>query len=694
MKYPFEKQTDLKDCGVCCLLMLTRYYGGGVSKEYLRNITHTNKEGVSAYSLIEGAKVLGFSGYGAKGNLEAINNELLPCIAHVTIQKSYQHFVVIYRMDFKKRMIIIADPAKKEIQKMSFEEFKKISTEQFLFLKPQKKIMFVKKNQVLKNLLLEFLVKNKKKVLILLLLSFIITIFNILFSFQFKILMEYVISYQTVHNLLPIAFIFASIILIKEISNYYRSVFVNHINHQLDKMLFSNVYHHILSLPYLYYKNRTTGEIMTRMEDLSNIRNVISKLLITVFMDMILACFSFIVLFHLNKRLTLILVITILSIFLTMLVFRPLLEKRIIKSKEKAASLNSFLVETIGGIETIKNQNIQAFIEKNFLLKYCKYNKNSLSYNYLFILEQFLKNLIDQFGTFFIMTFGSYLVLQQELDISILITFITLMGYLLEPIKNIIDLDLSVKEAKVSFTRIHELYEVEEENIKLDHQKLNRKLQGKIESNHLKYSYNGRDFLLKNINLKINPGDKVLIYGKSGSGKSTIAKILSKQLELKQNMLFYDKKDICHYSLNCIRNEICYISQQETLFTDSIYENIVLDKQVEYNDFLNIANCCVIDEFVQTDILAYHKLLEENGFNLSGGQRQRIILARALLKDAQIYILDESLNEVDVKTERKILKQLFRLYKDKTFIVISHRFHNQDLFSKKYRIEKGVSYEE
>lgn len=694
MKYPFEKQTDLKDCGVCCLLMLTRYYGGGVSKEYLRNITNTNKEGVSAYSLIEGAKILGFSGYGAKGNLEAINNELLPCIAHVTIQKSYQHFVVIYRIDLKKRIIIIADPAKKEIQKMNFEEFKKISTEQFLFLKPQKKIMFVKKNQILKNLILEFLIKNKKKVLMLLLLSFIITIFNILFSFQFKILMEYVISYQTVHNLLPIAFIFASVILIKEISNYYRSVFVNHINHQLDKMLFSNVYHHILSLPYLYYKNRTTGEIMTRMEDLSNIRNVISKLLVTVFMDMILACFSFIVLFYLNKRLTLILMITILSIFFTMLVFRPLLEKRIVKSKEKAANLNSFLVETIGGVETIKNQNIQTFIEKNFLLKYCKYNKNSLSYNYLFILEQFLKNLIDQFGTFFIMIFGSYLVLQQELDISILITFITLMGYLLEPIKNIIDLDLSVKEAKISFTRIHELYEVEEENIKLDHQKLNRKLQGKIESNHLKYSYNGRDLLLKNINLKISPGDKVLIYGKSGSGKSTIAKILSKQLELKQNMLFYDKRDICHYSLNCIRKEICYISQQETLFTDSIYENIVLDKQVEYNDFLNIANCCVIDEFVQTDILAYHKLLEENGFNLSGGQRQRIILARALLKDAQIYILDESLNEVDVKTERRILKQMFHLYQDKTFIVISHRFHNQDLFSKKYRIEKGVSYEE
>lgn len=694
MKYPFEKQTDLKDCGVCCLSMLVRYYGGGVSKEYLREITNTTKEGVSAYSLLEGGKILGFSGYGARGKLESISKELLPCIAHVTIQKSYQHFIVIYKIDDKRNKVLIADPAGKEIQKISFKEFSKISTEQFLFLKPQKKIMFIEENHMLKNLIYHFLFEHKKRIFILLLLSFLITSFSILFSFLFKVLMEYVISYQTTYNLCVIALIFASIILIKEVSSYYRNIYSNHINHQLDKMLFLNVYHHILSLPYLYHKNRTTGEIITRMEDISNIRNVISKLFVTVFMDIVLAIFSFIVLMYFNKKLTIILLMMVLLIFGIMLIFRPLLEKRVLNSKEQASKLNSFLVETIGGIETIKNQNIQNFIEKNFLFKYCKYNQSSLSYNYVFILEQFLKNLIDQFGTFFIMIFGSYLVVKQEISISILITFITLIGYLLEPIKNMIDLDLSWKEARISFKRIHELYEIKEENIRLDQQNLNQKLLGKIESRHLKYSYNGIDFLLKDINLKICPGDRVLIYGNSGSGKSTIAKILSRQLEMKENTVFYDYRDSRHYSLNCIRKEICYVSQQETIFTDSIYQNIVLDRQVNYNDFLDIAHCCMIDEFVQTDILAYHKLLEENGFNLSGGQRQRIILARALLKDAQIYILDESLNEVDVKTERKILKQLFRMYSDKTFIVISHRFHNQDLFKKKYKIENGVSYEE
>lgn len=694
MRYPFERQIDLKDCGVCCLLMLIRYYGGGVSKEYLRNLTNTTKEGVTAYSLIEGAKVLGFSGYGATGDFKNIHKEHLPCIAHVTINKSYQHFVVIYKIDFKKKIILLADPSKRGLTKISFEDFEKVSTNQYLFLKPQKKIMYIKKNTVLKQLILNFINSYRNKLLFLFLLSIIVTVFNIIFSFLFKVLIEYVIEYQNLNNLILITLVFLSIILIKEFSKYYRNTLINFINHQLDKSLFINVYHHILSLPYLYYKNRTTGEIISRINDLSSIRNVISKLLVTVLLDIVLASITFFALFLINSKLTLILIISILIIVLIILLFRTTLEKKIKKSKESGAKLNSFMVETISGIETIKNQNIQNFIENNFLLKYCRYNKNSLSYNQIFILEQFLKDIIDQIGTFLIMIFGSYLVIKNEISISYLITFITLISYVLEPIKNIIDLDLSYKDAKISFERIHELYEVEEENIKLDHKKSNIELLGKINTRQLMYSYNGKDLLLKNINLEIKPGDKVLMYGSSGSGKSTIAKILSKQLDVKNKTLFYDNKDINNYSLNQIRKDICYISQQETLFTDSIYQNIVLDKQIDYNDFLDIAECCMIDEFACNDILAYDKLLEENGFNLSGGQRQRIILARALLKNAKIYILDESLNEVDIEKERHILTKLFSKYKDKTFIIISHRFHNQDLFDKKYRISNGVSYEE
>ena len=258
--------------------------------------------------------------------------------------------------------------------------------------------------------------------------------------------------------------------------------------------------------------------------------------------------------------------------------------------------------------------------------------------------------------------------------------------------KDALELTLSWKEAKTSFQRISELYEIEEEK-KIIHQKTHQKLLGQVDIKHLRYSYNGQNYLMQNINMSILPGARVLIYGSSGSGKSTLAKLLAKQLTVSNQMIYYDDCDINQYSLSDIRKQVCYLSQQETLFTDSIYQNIVLDKEVDYHDFLNIAKDCMVDEFVESHILAYDMLLEENGFNISGGQRQRIILARAILKDAKLYILDESLNEVDVEKERIILQNLFLKYPDKTFIVISHRFHNQDLFTQKYYLEKGICYE-
>jgi len=692
MKYPFEKQIDLKDCGVCCLSMITRYYGGGVSREYLRQITNTTKDGVSAYSLIEGAKTLGFSSYGVSGTFTDITNDNLPCIAHVIINKNLKHFIVIYKIDKKKKNLLIADPAKKGLTKISFDEFKQITSNKFILLKPQKKIKYIEKNLLLKKLLINYLYHNTNHIFFLFLLSFIITLFNILSSFQFKFLIELVIEYNNINNLPFLSLLFLFIIFIKEVCSLIRNKIINNINHRLDKLLFSNVYNHILSLPYLYYKNRTTGEVVSRMEDLSSIRNVISKLLVTVILDSVLALFTLLTLFFISNKLTIILVI-ILSLILTItFIFRPLLEDRIIKSKEEAAKLNSFLIETINGIETIKNQNILEFIKNNFLLKYCKYNKNSYDYNNIFIIEQFIRDIIDELGTLIIMIFGCILVLNNKLNIASLITYITLMNYLLDPIKNIIDLDLSYKDAKTSFIRIKELYEIEEE--KDTNKYSNKTITGNIISNNLMYSYNGKDLFLKDINLNIKSGDRVLIYGSSGSGKSTLAKILSKELDVKNKKLFYDDKDINNYNLSTIRKDICYISQQETLFTDSIYQNIVLDKIVDYDDFLNITQLCMVNEFTEKNILAYDMLLEENGFNLSGGQRQRVILARSMLKNANIYIFDESLNEVDINKERKILENLFKVYKDKTFIIISHRFHNQDLFNKKYRIENGVSYEE
>lgn len=689
MKYPFEKQRDLKDCGVCCLLMLTRYFGGSVSKEYLRELTNTNTNGTNAYNLIEAAKQLGFDSIGVKGNINNLNSNNLPCIAHVIYKKSYQHFIVIYKIDKKKKRLLIADPNNNSIKNLSFDEFDRISSGNFILLKPNKRIMYTDTNNELKNFLLNKLITNKQSIIKIIVLSFLITIIQILLSFDFKLVMNTGLETHSINNLLFLGIILILVVILKEISNFTRCKYINLLNHNLDISMFTKVYNHILSLPYFYYKNRTTGEITARISDLTSIRDVISKCIITCFIDLILIVSAIITLCLISFKLTIIVILTMLFILLVILFFNKPLDYQILKAKSNAGKLNSYLVETINGIETIKNQNIVPFIKKRFLIKYSKYNINSYKYNNLFIIFTFIKDLFIEIANILVLILGSYLVINNNLDLASLITFTMLNSYVFTPLNTISDLLLSLKEAKVAYNRIKELYEIEEEK---DNTKY-KKITGNIVIKNLSYSYNVKDLFLKNINLSIKKGQRILIYGKSGSGKSTLAKILNGELKIENKYLYYDDRDINRYSKSNIRKDICYISSKDTIFTDTVYNNIILDKE-EDNTFDKVVKLCLVDEFIEDKNLAYDTPLEEDGFNLSGGQKQRIVLARSLLKDSNIYILDEALNQVDIEKERTILNNIFKAYPNKTFIYISHRFNNNDLFDKKYRIEDGVSYEE
>ena len=692
MRYPFEKQKDLKDCGICSLLMIVRYYGGGVSKEYLREITDTNKFGVTAYNLINGAKKIGFDSYGVKGSIEDLNIDDAPIIAHVIYKKSIKHFIVIYKIDKKKKSLIIADPNNNHVTKLSFSEFNKITSGVFIILKPRKKILYIDKNTHIKSLIIDFIKNHINKIINILFLSFLLALVNIVLSFQFKIILEYVINYNTTYNLIILSLIFLGIILLKEVSNFKRNKVLNYINHIFDKLLFNDVYNHILSLPYLYYKNRTTGEIVARMNDLSNIRNFFSKFLVSVLIDLLFMISSLIVLFILNYKLSLIVIIMCILIALVTIFTSKITETKVLKTKEKMSDLNSYLTETISGIETVKNQNIGSYCKKKFFIKYCDYNNNSYGTNNTFITLDFIKNIVNSIGNLMILILGSYLVITKELDIATLIAYITLTNYIFNPLDSFIDLLISYKEAKVSFDRIRELYEVKEEN-DIRSKQLNQ-LFGNITSSNLTYSYNNKDLLLKDINLDIKSNDRVLIYGKSGSGKSTIAKILAGFLRVKNNTLFYDSKDINRYNKSIIKNNVCYIGNNELLFTDTIRNNIIFEKDIDDKKYDEMLSITLTDDFLSKNMAYDSFVLEENGFNLSGGQKQRIILARSLLRDANIYILDESLNQVDIDKERKILINIFEKYKDKTFIYISHRFNNADLFNKKYKIDDGVSFNE
>jgi ATP-binding cassette subfamily B protein len=337
-------------------------------------------------------------------------------------------------------------------------------------------------------------------------------------------------------------------------------------------------------------------------------------------------------------------------------------------------SITSF--ETIKGL-SIEKKIIKKYKENNVLLLN-KLKKLENLYNF----EYFLKEAISSVGQVVILFIGSILIINNSLTLGKLISFLFLYSFFLEPIKNIIDLNKEIKEALSALNRINDLI-YEEKDIIDTYNKINN-----IEIKNLSYTHDDINKTLNNVNLKINKGEKIMMIGSSGSGKSTLLKILKRYYKVDNEKIFFDNKDINKYSLKTINKNITYISQNEILYTDTIYNNLNLDRNININDIEQIIKLCYLDNILDNN-LKLNTLVEENGFNLSGGERQRLILARGILNNFEILILDESLSQVDINLERKILKNILNKFKDKTIIFVSHRYNNIDLFDRVINIEKG-----
>ncbi len=694
MKYPFVQQEGAKDCGVCSLLMILKFYGGSVSKEYLRELSKTTKKGVNASNLKKAAEQCGLEMIGVKGNVTDLTPSDLPCIAHVVIDSSYSHFLVIYQKNDRSQQLLIADPAT-GIKRISYSEFEKISSKVFLLCTPKRKLDIIENEKKLKRKILEFILQNKKVIIIVCLFSIMLTSLNILTSFQLELLLDYFIPYSAHLNLQYLIIFFTLVIVGKVILEYYRNLLFNYLDHTLSKEMITDIYHHILSLPHLYYKNRTTGEIISRIQDIETVKATFSKIAIYFLIDMLLVVLSLSVLLILNLRLTIIVLIIFILSFSCIQFFKKILAEYIKKGKEYASEVNSYLTETILGIETAKELHIEERIISIFNQHYDHYNKVSYKYNTFYNYQLLFKNIIEEYGTFLVLIVGSVFVQQEFISLGTLLTYQTIMGYFLSPIQNMSELIIEYRQMKVALERLDELYDVIPEDLEKG---LIKEIESidQINLENIHYTYNGKEEVLKNINLTLKKGERVLIYGLSGSGKSTLARLLTGILSFDQGKIKINGIELTNYSLDCLRNSICYVSQSEQLFTASIYTNICLtdNEEIETSSsrFLKVCQLCKVDEIVAKSPLSYQLPLEENGFNISGGERQRIILARALLKNAKCYILDESMNEIDIHREREILKALFQEYPNKIFIMISHRYHNSDLFSQKYQLINGEIY--
>lgn len=678
MKYPFVKQEGAKECGVASLLMLIKYYHGYINIDYLKEITKTNRNGTTLYHIVRALREIGFDADGIKCDYTTLLNSKinLPFICSVIVDNSYKHFIVVYEIN--KKRIIIGDPSI-GIRKVTHSYFKTIYNNALVISKPIKKLPIMSDS---KNYNLNKIIKrNKEIILIVVLYSLFITIFSIINSFYFGKLVENLDTSKTL--IFTIFIIYFIISFVKSILEYIKNRLFLFLNKRIDLELTIDIFKSILSLPYKHYKNHTTGDIISRINDLYNLKDFAAKFMICLFIDLPISIVSLILMLKLNISLFKISFTILILNILFIIIFKKITYVPIIKLKSLKSNDTSNMLDSISGYETINGINIKRIINSKVINSHIKYINYEENFSKIIIFRELLKNIINDLGIIIIDYIGIVLVYDGKMTLSILITFNTIMSYLFISIKNILEVCFSLNDFKTSVKRINDIMIQ-----KKDNGFLNTFEKGDIKIRNLVYTFDDINNTLNDVSLDIKDKEKLLVIGKSGSGKSTLFKIIKGYYKVGYDKITINDIDINNYKYDVLQNNIVYVNSNEIIFNDTLLNNININMK-DAKEVINVCKICEIKQIIENSNLGFNMLIEDSGFNLSNGERQRIALARALLCNFEILILDESLNQVDVLMEKRILKKLFDYYKNKTIIFISHRLNNIELFDHIIEIRKG-----
>ena len=654
----------------------------------------TDLKGTNLLGLSKCAEKLGFNSQAVRVDREGfLSKYTLPAIANTMTKEGLSHFVVIFKIT--EKYIIIGDPAK-DLIKMEIDEFYKTFTGAMIILKPNNSFETGKlKKEKIFYRFINLLLPQKKLFIYSILASVILTILGIVSSLFNKILMDEILPYRLENTLLLVLLIFSVIAITQTAISFVRSWMMLYLSQKIDIPLMLGYFEHIYKLPMKFFSTRKTGDIITRFSDAFTIKDIFTNIAMTLIMDIAMALITGVILFRMNSTLFIIIFcMTIISIILVF-IFKQPYKKINEEQMQQGSILNSQIIEGLRAVETIKgNANEEAELE-NIEREYIRSLRIGFKEGMLSNIQGSISSLVSTTGNLVLMYFGIMQVIEGNTTLGSLMSFMTLSGYFMDPIGRLVSLQLEIQEANISMKRMAEILDYEKEQSSVEknddnsmpsielpqengdvsnmYQELEQ-VQGDIEFKNVTFRYGNRTPVLKNISFSIPEGKKVALVGASGSGKSTIAKLLLKYYESEEGEICIDGINIQEYNNQSLRRAISYVPQAIELFSKSIYDNIrVSRRNATLEEVKEAAKAADAHDFIKKLPMQYYTYLEEAGNGLSGGEKQRIALARAFLKNNQFYILDESTSNLDFGTENVIFDMIYNKFRKKTMLIVAHR---------------------
>ncbi|HEX6361812.1 MAG TPA: peptidase domain-containing ABC transporter [Albitalea sp.] len=669
-RFACVQQAEEMDCGAACLAMICRHYGIAMTLGKLRERANVTTQGATLESLARVGESLGFATRGVQCTLDALRGFELPLIVH---WEGY-HYVVVYGVSASH--VWVADPAM-GFRKLTVEEFERGWSGTCLVFTPGADPVQAEAARSPWVRFARYLVPHRKILTHLFMATFVIQMLGIVPPVIIQNILDGVIVHQNVNLLhLLIAGLVISHVF-TQLMAAIRAALANFMVRKLDFTMMSQFLRHTLSLPYSFFAKRKTGDIFARFQENQTIRAFLTESTVTTVLNLLMIFIYFTVMFLYNVKLTLLLIACVVPILALTVLVTPRIKRYAREVFGASTDAKAFLMEALGGAETVKGMGIERPVRLKWEKKYAKSLEVQYRAQAFNIGVGLAGQLFNAATTVAVLWAGASLVLARELTIGQLIAFNALMGSVLAPLMGLVGLWSLLNDAAVAMERLGDVLDIEPEQKpeELASRVALPDLQGHIRLEDVYFRYGDESsYVLENISLDIKPGELVAIVGRSGSGKTTLAKLLVGFYPPTEGKLSVDGYDMSVIDKESYRAQVGYVMQSNLLFSGTIAENIASgDESPDRRRIEEVAKRADAHAFISRMPRGYEQVVGERGMGLSGGQIQRLCIARALYHDPRVLVFDEATSALDTQSESNIIANMQDILQGRTAIVIAHR---------------------
>ncbi|WBA81432.1 type I secretion system permease/ATPase [Endozoicomonas sp. GU-1] len=651
-----------------CLAMLARFHGLPAQPENIRHQMGLGDHPPSDADVLRASRQLGLKGRAISITPEQLIRLPLPAM----VRRKDGLFLIIIRISGDQ--VVTQGLLDQPPEIMSLEKFsEQISDACFLFTKRSLLPESFKKFDL--SWFIPALMKHKKLLIEVLAASFFVQIFALITPLFFQVVIDKVVTNRAVTTLNVLAIGLLVLSVFDVLMNGLRSYLLTHTTSRVDVVLGSRLFQHLLRLPVSFFNQRRVGDTVARVRELDTIRDFITSSALTLCVDLVFTIIFFVVMYAYSPTLTWIVLGSIPFYVLLSLVVTPLLRSRLNEKFQRGAENQSFLVESVTGMTTVKSAAVEPQMQRRWEDQLAGYVSASFRANHLGNVSSNLAALISKVVTVLILWVGAGEVIAGALTVGGLIAFNMIAGRVSGPILALARLWQDFQQVKISVEKLGDVLNSPTEP-GLSHNRTNLEtVQGRVEFENVTFRYQSdRTAVLSQLSLVVNPGEVIGIVGRSGSGKSTLAQLLQRFYIPESGRVLVDGCDLSMASPEWLRQQVGVVSQESFLFNRTIRDNIALsDPSAPIERIIACARLAGAHDFILEQPQGYDTQIGEQGSGLSGGQKQRLAIARALMREPRILIFDEATSALDYHSEHLIQQNMPQICQGRTVFIIAHR---------------------